>query len=96
MGWSYDPVAVRVRASRIAGGGAVAIDLAQVLTVLTIGGIVCSASWSSDLIDTRLNKVLAEFKPNGGQCVPGTSWTASRRRSSIRSSPRSTGTSTGT
>ena len=43
------------------------IDLAQVLTVLTIGGIVVGILFY--LIDTRLNKVLREFQPNGGQSV---------------------------
>ena len=41
--------------------------LAQVLTVLTIGGIVVGVLFY--LIDTRLNKVLREFQPNGGQSV---------------------------
>ncbi len=39
----------------------------QILTYLTIAGVILGVLlW---VIDSRLNKVLAEFKPNGGSSV---------------------------
>ena len=39
----------------------------QILTYLTIAGVIIGALFF--LIDSRINKVLAEFKPNGGASV---------------------------
>lgn len=39
----------------------------QVLTLLSIGAVVLGVLFY--LIDTRLNKVLREFQPNGGQSM---------------------------
>lgn len=39
----------------------------QVLTLLSIAGVVLGILFY--LIDSRLNKVLREFKPNGGSSV---------------------------
>lgn len=39
----------------------------EILTLLSIGGIIIGVLFY--LIDTRLNKVLKEFKPNGGTSV---------------------------
>lgn len=39
----------------------------QILTYLTIAGMIIGALFF--LIDSRINKVLAEFKPNGGASV---------------------------
>ena len=39
----------------------------QILTLLSIGSIVLGALFW--IIDSRLNKVLAQFKPNGGTSV---------------------------
>ena len=40
---------------------------AEILTVLSIAGIIVGALFW--IIDSRLNKVLREFKPNGGTSV---------------------------
>ena len=37
----------------------------QILTYLSIGAVIVTALFF--LIDSRLSKVMAEFKPNGGQ-----------------------------
>ena len=39
----------------------------EILTVLSIAGIIVGALFW--IIDSRLNKVLREFKPNGGTSV---------------------------
>ena len=39
----------------------------EILTVLSIGGVIVSVLFW--IIDSRLNKVLREFKPNGGSSV---------------------------
>lgn len=39
----------------------------EILTLLSIGGVIVGVLFY--LIDTRLNKVLKEFKPNGGTSV---------------------------
>lgn len=39
----------------------------EVLTLLSIGGVIVGVLFY--VIDTRLNKVLKEFKPNGGSSV---------------------------
>lgn len=39
----------------------------EILTVLSIAGIIIGALFW--IIDSRLNKVLREFKPNGGTSV---------------------------
>lgn len=39
----------------------------QVLTLLSIAGVILGVLFY--LIDSRLNKVLSEFKPNGGSSV---------------------------
>jgi hypothetical protein len=39
----------------------------QILTYLTIAGVIIGVLFW--VIDSRLNKVLAEFKPNGGASV---------------------------
>ena len=39
----------------------------EILTLLSIGGVIVGVLFY--LIDTRLNKVLNEFKPNGGTSV---------------------------
>ena len=39
----------------------------EILTVLSIGGVIVGILFW--IIDSRLNKVLREFKPNGGTSV---------------------------
>lgn len=39
----------------------------EILTVLSIGGVIVGILFW--IIDSRLNKVLREFKPNGGASV---------------------------
>jgi hypothetical protein len=39
----------------------------EILTVLSIGGVIIGILFW--IIDSRLNKVLREFKPNGGTSV---------------------------
>ena len=39
----------------------------EILTLLSIGGVIVGVLFY--VIDTRLNKVLKEFKPNGGTSV---------------------------
>ena len=43
------------------------LDPAQILTMLSIGGVVLGVLFW--IIDSRLNKVLREFQPNGGTSV---------------------------
>jgi hypothetical protein len=39
----------------------------EILTLLSIGGVIIGTLFY--VIDTRLNKVLQEFKPNGGSSL---------------------------